>query len=80
MLMTSQAEDCVMNELDIPGPPAELRVITESEAASYCSLSLVHFRRLRRQQIGPKHVQLGIRRIGYRVRDLLDWLDNRVCR
>ena len=69
-----------MDKPDFPGPPAELRVITESEAASYCSLSLVHFRRLRRQQTGPKHVQLGIRRIGYRVRDLLDWLDSRISR
>jgi len=66
-----------MAELDIADFPVEHRVMTEREAARYCSLSVVHFRRLRKSQKGPRFVQLGIRRIGYRVGDLLAWLEKR---
>ena len=52
-------------------------MITETDAARYCGLSVVHFRRLRKNEQGPQFVQLGVRRIGYRVGDLLAWLDRR---
>ena len=68
-----------MRQSDLPNMPHDFRVVSESDAAAYCSLSLVHFRRLRRDNKGPKHVRLSTRRIGYRVRDLLNWLDERVC-
>jgi predicted DNA-binding transcriptional regulator AlpA len=66
-----------MTELDVLDFPLEHRVITETEAARYCGLSVVHFRRLRKNEQGPRFVQLGVRRIGYRVGDLLAWLDLR---
>ncbi|MEM8950136.1 MAG: DNA-binding protein [Pseudomonadota bacterium] len=59
--------------------PEELRVISEKEAADYCSLSLVHFRRLRHHRKGPRYVQLTERRFGYRFKDLADWIEQRVC-
>ena len=69
-----------MTELDVLDYPIEHRVITETEAARYCGLSVVHFRRLRKSEQGPRFVQLGVRRIGYRVGDLLSWLDRRSSR
>ncbi len=69
-----------MTELDVLDFPLEHRVITETEAARYCGLSVVHFRRLRKNEQGPRFVQLGVRRIGYRVGDLLSWLDRRSSR
>lgn len=55
------------------------RVISESEAAKYCCLSLAHFRRLRRERQGPQYVRLTERRIGYRMRGLTDWIDQHLC-
>lgn len=55
-------------------------VITESEAARHCGLSVAHFRRLLKNKQGPRFVQLGVRRIGYRIGDLLTWLDDRSSR
>jgi len=54
------------------------RVRTEPEAAEYCCISLPHFRRMRRCGLGPRFVQLSTRRIGYRLRDLDEWLQERV--
>ena len=58
--------------------PEELRVISEKDAAAYCCLSLVHFRRLRHHRQGPKYVQLTERRVGYRFKDLTDWIEQRL--
>lgn len=66
-----------MTDLDMNEFPVEHRVVTESQAARYCGLSVVHFRRLRKDETGPRFVQLGVRRIGYRIGDLLTWLDDR---
>ena len=68
-----------MRPSNLPTLPPECRVVSEAEAAAYCSLSLIHFRRLRREQKGPRHIRLGTRRVGYRVRDLLSWLEERTC-
>jgi predicted DNA-binding transcriptional regulator AlpA len=54
------------------------RVIAEAKAAELADLSLPHFRRLRRGHQGPRFVRLGERRIGYRVGDVLDWIDARL--
>ena len=66
-----------MTTVDMMEFPVEHRVITETEAARYCGLSVVHFRRLRKNENGPRYVQLGVRRIGYRIGDLVSWLDDR---
>lgn len=59
--------------------PEEIRVLSEADAAAYCNLSLVHFRRLSRDQKEPRHVRLTEKRIGYRFKDLLEWIEERVC-
>ena len=54
------------------------RVISEARAAELAGVSLVHFRRLRRQSQGPRFVRLGERRLGYRLGDVLAWIDERL--
>jgi predicted DNA-binding transcriptional regulator AlpA len=54
------------------------RVISETLAAEFAGVSLVHFRRLRRQNKGPRFVRLGERRLGYRLGDVVDWIDERL--
>ena len=53
------------------------RVVDERTAATLLGVSLVHLRRLRRAHLGPRHVKLGERRIGYKIGDIDDWLDSR---
>lgn len=53
------------------------RVISEARAARFVGLSLVHLRRKRRDGGGPKFVRLGERRIGYKLEDVVAWLDER---
>lgn len=54
------------------------RVLPEIEAARRCGLSAVHFARLRKEGIGPRFVQLGIRRVGYRLGDIDAWIEARL--
>jgi predicted DNA-binding transcriptional regulator AlpA len=56
------------------------RVVSEAEAAGQCDLSLVHFRRLRQLGDGPRYVKLGARRIGYRICDVLEWVEQRLSK
>lgn len=58
--------------------PGEL-VVTENEAARMLRLSSRAMQRLRAEGAGPPVVQLTNRRIGYRVRDLDIWTQNRVA-
>lgn len=61
------------------GSYEDQRMISEGEAAEYCCLSLVHFRRLRRERQGPQYVRITQRRVGYRLKDLADRIDQRLC-
>ncbi len=54
------------------------RVISETAAAEFVGVSPVHFRRLRYHKSGPRFVRLGIRRLGYRLGDLVDWIGERL--
>ena len=53
------------------------RVVNERVAAEFLSLSLSYFRMLRDEGRGPAWIRLSDRRIGYRVRDLMDWCEAR---
>ena len=56
---------------------ARRRVVDERTAAAMLGMSLIHLRRLRKGHVGPMHVKLGVRRIGYKIGDVYDWLDSR---
>jgi predicted DNA-binding transcriptional regulator AlpA len=47
-------------------------VLNSSEAAMFVGLSLPHFRRLYRAGRVPRPLQLGERKLGWRIGDLID--------
>ena len=53
-------------------------VVTEAEAAKMLSLSPPTLRRMRGEGTAPRYVQLGARRLGYRVADLDAWIERRL--
>jgi predicted DNA-binding transcriptional regulator AlpA len=59
---------------DIPNPLMRHQVIGARQAAELCNFSLPHFRRLYRNGVVPRPLQLGARKLGWRVADLIDWL------
>lgn len=52
-------------------------VMTPTEAAAYCRLSLRTLANLRADGTGPAYTQLSARRVGYRRADLDEWLTTR---
>lgn len=53
------------------------RVLRARDAAAFCAVSLSHFRRLHAKGLLPAPVRLGERRLGWRLGDLIDWVDSR---
>jgi predicted DNA-binding transcriptional regulator AlpA len=61
----------------LDGLPTELsrqRVLNSREAAKFVGLSLPHWRRLYRAGKVPRPLQLGERKLGWRIGDLVDFL------
>ena len=67
----------VFGPVELPPEIARQRVIDERTAAEFIGVSHVSLERLRKAGAAPRHVRLSERRLGYRVCDLLDWLDAR---
>ena len=55
-------------------------VLRPAEAAACLGLSAVTLQRQRTQGEGPKHLRLTARAVGYRRRDLDEWLEQRAAR
>jgi predicted DNA-binding transcriptional regulator AlpA len=53
------------------------RVLRTPEAARFIGLSTSTLEKLRSCSIGPRFVKLGTRAIGYDVRDLEMWIEDR---
>jgi predicted DNA-binding transcriptional regulator AlpA len=70
----------VFPPLDMPLEIARQRVLNEKDAAAFIGLSAVTLERLRKLGTAPKHLMLSTRRLGYRVADLLSWLDERAAK
>lgn len=64
---------------ELPSELARLRVVDERTAASFLGLSPQTLERMRKLGTAPKHIVLSPRRLGYRVADLLSWLDQRAA-
>lgn len=53
------------------------RVIGTADAAKFCDLSVKTLRRMKDSGAIPAPIRLSERRIGWRIGDLIDWLDCR---
>ena len=62
----------------LPPDFARRRLLDTAEAAEFCKLSIPHWRRLYRSGKVPKPVRLSARKYGWRVGDLLDFIDARL--
>ncbi|HMU53174.1 MAG TPA: hypothetical protein PKA13_25605 [Geminicoccaceae bacterium] len=69
----------VFPPIELPAEIARQRVVDEKTAAEFVGLAPITLERMRKGgSTGPRHVRLSERRIGYRVCDLVAWLDARV--
>jgi predicted DNA-binding transcriptional regulator AlpA len=69
----------VFPPLELPSDIARQRVLDERTAADFIGLSHMTLERMRKLGTAPRHITLSTRRLGYRVCDLLDWLDARAA-
>ena len=69
----------VFGPVDLPPEIARQRVLDERAAADFIGLSHMTLERMRKLGTAPRHITLSARRLGYRVCDLLDWLDARAA-
>jgi predicted DNA-binding transcriptional regulator AlpA len=56
---------------------ARNRVLNTAEAAALLNFSIPHFRRLYRSGIVPSPIRLSSRKLGWRVEDLITWINSR---
>ncbi len=61
----------------LPHSIARHRVLDTTEAAGFCKFSVAHWRRLYRAGKAPTPVRLSTRKYGWRIGDLIDWIDAR---
>lgn len=61
----------------IPTVAADFRVLREDQAAQMLGIHVQTLRRWRRAGTGPKHLRLGARLYGYRIRDVCTWQEER---
>lgn len=59
----------------LPLELARHRVLDTAEAADFCKFSVAHWRRLYRAKKAPAPVRLSARKYGWRVGDLIDWIE-----
>ncbi|TXN04192.1 hypothetical protein FV242_08230 [Methylobacterium sp. WL64] len=61
----------------LPPDIARRRIIGTRDAAAYCGVSEKTFRRMQAAGTIPEPLKLSIRKLGWRIGDLLDWQDCR---
>jgi predicted DNA-binding transcriptional regulator AlpA len=66
------------NRSILPPDIARHRVLGTAEAAALCNISVPHWRRLYRTGKVPAPIKLSERKLGWRVGDLVEWLNSRV--
>ncbi len=63
------------NSLDtLPSDIARHKVLNTAEAAAFCNFSIPHWRRLYRAKDVPPPLKLSTRKLGWRLGDLVNWL------
>ena len=61
----------------LPSDVTRRRILDTAEAAAFCRISVPHWRRLYRAGKVPKPLRLSTRKYGWRLGDLLDFIDER---
>lgn len=69
-----QQTDGFTNLPDLPADIARSRIVDTSGAAEFCNFSVPHWRRLYRAGKVPAPVRLSARKYGWRIGDLVDWI------
>ena len=59
----------------LPSDVTRRRILDTAEAAEFCKLSIPHWRRLYRTGKVPKPIRLSTRKYGWRLGDLIDFID-----
>jgi predicted DNA-binding transcriptional regulator AlpA len=70
-------QSAASNTIGIFDPLSLNRVVPRLKAIEIAGVSEATWDRVERRGEGPRRTQLSERRVGYRVRDLLAWLDAR---
>lgn len=60
-----------------PAEIARKRVLPTEKAAEFCGQSLANWRKLRTEKKLPQAIRVGGKKLGWRVGDLIDWLDQK---
>jgi prophage regulatory protein len=67
-----------MTDLSFLSPDlARNRILDSARTAEFIGISLPHLRRQYRAGIIPPPIRIGERKYGWRVGDLIDWLESR---
>ena len=69
----------VFEAIELPVDIARQRVLDERTAAKFIGVSPLTLERLRKTGAAPRHLRLSQRRLGYRLHDILEWLDARAA-
>ena len=64
---------------ELPPEIAHQRVLDERTAACFLGISQPTLERMRKYGTAPRHVMLSARRLGYRICDLLAWVEARTA-
>lgn len=65
--------------IDLPADITRLRVLSGKATAEFLGLSVATLERMDKLGTGPRRLVLSPRRIGYRICDLIAWLDARAA-
>jgi predicted DNA-binding transcriptional regulator AlpA len=62
---------------NLPPELSRQRVLHTPQALNFVGVSAANWRRLRARGEAPAAIKLGLRKQGYRLGDLIDWLESR---
>lgn len=68
-----------MEDARLPAEIARKRVLATAEAANFCGQSVSNWRKLRADKKLPGAIRLGGKKLGWRLGDLIDWLDKQTA-
>lgn len=64
---------------NLPPEIERSRILDSKQSSSFVGFSVPHWRRMYRAGKAPAPIRIGERKYGWRVGDLIDWLDGRAA-